>query len=76
MPAIENLDQPLRVSINGNERDVRAGTSLADLLRDLGIGSEGTAAAVNDRVVARAEHARYTLSAGDRIEVLHAVAGG
>ncbi|HVL84044.1 MAG TPA: sulfur carrier protein ThiS [Pseudonocardia sp.] len=75
----------LRVTVNGEPRDVVDGTTVADLLADLldqrdgtpvGSAGDGTAVAVNDDVVPRGEWAGAVLVADDRIEVLDAVAGG
>ena len=66
----------MKATINGESRDVGAGTTLERILADLEIPPKGTAVAVNDRVVPRTEHAKYTVREGDRIEIIVAVAGG
>jgi sulfur carrier protein len=66
----------LTVFINGTLHTVSARCTIADLLRDREIRSEGTAVAVNDAVIARSRHAQHVLHDSDRIEILHAVAGG
>jgi sulfur carrier protein len=62
--------------VNGEERDVRAGTSLAGLLRELGFAGRRVAVAVNREVVPRTAHESRELATGDRIEILEAVGGG
>jgi sulfur carrier protein len=63
--------------VNGSERDLPAGTTVARLLEELGIaGTDGIAVAHNERVVPRAHFAERELAAGDRIEIIRAVAGG
>lgn len=62
--------------VNGEERDVRPGATLADLIAVLSPESRGVAAAVNDAVVPRSEWTSRALSPHDRIEVLTAVQGG
>jgi sulfur carrier protein len=66
----------VRATVNGSERDVAEGTTLAQLLRDLGTATPGIAVAVNDRVVQRSAHDATTIEEGDRIEIVRAVGGG
>lgn len=66
----------MRLTINGSEREVGEGLTVAALLDELAIRRDGTAVALNDDVVPRAEHAARTLADGDRLEIIVAVAGG
>jgi sulfur carrier protein len=66
----------MRMSINGEERDVADGATIADLLAGLELRRDGIAVAVNDDVVPRTEHTVRTLRDGDRVEIIVAVAGG
>jgi sulfur carrier protein len=66
----------MRMSINGEERDVADGATIATLLAELDLRRDGIAVALNDDVVPRTEHAVHTLHDGDRIEIIVAVAGG
>ena len=66
----------IAVCVNGETREVRAGTSVAELLRELGFGGRRVAVAVNRDVVPRAVHEERGVLAGDRIEILEAVGGG
>lgn len=63
----------VRIHVNGEPRDVPAGTTLAGLL---GEPQPGLAAAVNGHVVPGAEWARTRLEDGDRVEFVRAVGGG
>jgi len=67
----------MRVQINGDTRDTEANT-VGDLLRELGVDTDrrGSAIAVNDRVVPRAEWDATQLVEADRVEVIRAVQGG
>jgi sulfur carrier protein len=67
----------IEIWINGTARTVRA-TDVRGLLVELGHdpGGRGIAVARNGEVVPRAEWARSTLAAGDRIDVVGAVQGG
>jgi sulfur carrier protein len=64
------------VSVNGESREVAAGTFLDALVRTLTTAPSGVAAALNETVVPRAQWPSTPLSEGDRVEVLTAVQGG
>ena len=66
----------MEVTVNGTARALDEGTTVAGLLDALAVRRDGTAVALNDDVVPRAEHARRTLREGDRLEIIVAVAGG
>jgi sulfur carrier protein len=64
------------VRVNGEERELRAGSTVAELVRELGLAGRRVAVAVNRSVVPRAAFEARRLAAGDRIEILEAVGGG
>ncbi|GAA3370415.1 sulfur carrier protein ThiS [Streptomyces sannanensis] len=66
----------MTVSVNGEAREVAAGTTLDTLVATLTAAPSGVAAAVNETVVPRSRWATTTLGDGDRVEVLTAVQGG
>jgi sulfur carrier protein len=66
----------MRMTINGAERDVADGATIATLLAELELRRDGIAVAVNDDVVPRTDHTVRTLHDGDRVEIIVAVAGG
>ena len=66
----------MTLTVNGESREVAAGTTLASLLDALDVRRDGTAVALNDDVVPRARHLDTVLSDGDRLEIIVAVAGG
>lgn len=70
--------EEVNVTVNGDERIVASGTTLADLVRSLGRDPErpGVAVAVNGTVVARGAWERRTIAPGEDIEVVAAVQGG
>ena len=65
-----------RSTVNGEPHEIAPGTTLAVLLSQLGVPSDGVAVAVNERVVPRARFAEHVLGAGDAVEIIRAVAGG
>jgi len=66
----------MRARVNGVDRELAHGATIADVLRLLEIPPNGVAVAVNGEVVPRAEHPRTVLADGADIEVLTAVQGG
>lgn len=66
----------MKARVNGVERELADGATVADLLRLLEIPGSGVAVALNGEVVPRAEHPRTVLADGADVEVLTAVQGG
>ena len=66
----------MRIEVNGESREIAPLSTVADLLRELGVQSGPVAVERNREIVPRAEHASTALSAGDRIEVVQFVGGG
>jgi sulfur carrier protein len=66
----------MRLSVNGAQRELPAGATVADLLRELGLAPERVAVERNERLVRRTEHASTALAEGDRLEVVTLVGGG
>ena len=68
----------MNVVINGQERDMTDGSTVADVLRTLGRdpGGRGIAVALNGEVLPRSGWERDRVAEGDRIEVLSATQGG
>src|SRR5215831_1710634 len=66
----------LRLSVNGEPRTAPAGTTVAALLRDMGIDPARVAVERNQDVVPRRTWAEATLADGDRVEIVAFVGGG
>ena len=66
----------MQIILNGQPRAVLNGTTLAQLLDELGMQARHVAVEINLELVPRAEHAGHTLSEGDRLEVVTLVGGG
>ena len=67
----------MKLIVNGEERDVSEGLTLAQVLDAFGLSpSYGIAVAVNDTVVPRGRLQDYRPTDGDAIEIINAVAGG
>jgi sulfur carrier protein len=66
----------MRVTVNGAAGDRPTGTSVDDVVIELGRGRSGIAVALNDEVVPRSQWPLVELRDGDRIEILTAAQGG
>jgi sulfur carrier protein len=70
------VSETVRVTVNGEARDVRAGTSVAQLIRCVTDQDKGIAVAVNGEVMPRREWPAVALADRDQVEVVTAVQGG
>ena len=66
----------MKISINGEPREVQEGITIQELLERLGTVKERVAVEVNTAVVRRARHAEHRLAEGDRVEIVTFVGGG
>jgi sulfur carrier protein len=66
----------MRVNINGDLGDLPDGTTVDDVVVQLGKGRKGVAVAVNDEVVSRSRWTTTELAEDDRVEILTAAQGG
>jgi len=62
--------------INGVEQELRAGFTVADLVRELMLEGKRIAVERNGDIVPRSLHAQTCIAPGDRVEVVVAVGGG
>jgi thiamine biosynthesis protein ThiS len=66
----------LRITINGEARDVPENLTLSGLINHLALAPERLAVEVNREVVRRANWPHTLLAEGDRVEIVHFVGGG
>jgi sulfur carrier protein len=67
----------VKVVVNGEERDLRPGTTVAQLVESApGAAGRGVAVAVDAEVVPRSAWATTRLSEGQRVELLAPIQGG
>ena len=64
------------LTVNGEPREVPAGTTVAALLAELNVPARGSAVERNRELVPRRDHAETPLAAGDRVEIVTLVGGG
>ncbi len=66
----------ISIVVNGEERTVRAGETVTDLIRALELDPERLAIELDRRIVKRAQWPATTLSAGAKLEIVQFVGGG
>ncbi len=72
-----NIEQSsLNVTLNGEPHRVAEGSTVASLIRDLGLKSDRVAVEMNLTIVARTAWEHTEIPAAARIEVVQLVGGG
>lgn len=66
----------MRITLNGNAREVAEGRTLPALLAELGTGPEYVAVERNGEIVERTDFDGVVLQADDRLEIVRFVGGG
>jgi thiamine biosynthesis protein ThiS len=70
------MGEAVEITVNGEQRRIDAGTTVAALVASLGYGDRPVAVERNLEVVPRARHAACVIESGDRIEIVVFVGGG
>ena len=66
----------VEITVNDEPREIAAGTTLAELLKEMQYQPKFVAVERNLKLVPRAEHPECVLEAGDQLEVVTLVGGG
>ena len=66
----------MKITVNGQEREIRDGATLAELIAELSLHDEQVAVERNLEIVPRTEYPFCRLQTGDRLEVVTLVGGG
>lgn len=66
----------MQIRLNGKDRDVGEGITVAQLLEELEIRPERVAVLVNQGIVKKPSYASTMIQEGDAVEVLTVMAGG
>jgi sulfur carrier protein len=66
----------MRVTLNGEARELREGLTVAELVGDLGLRARRIAVEVNLDVLPRDAYAAHALRDGDVVEIVHFIGGG
>ncbi len=71
-----NAQNEIEVTVNGNTHSLEAGSTLGELLQQLGHEPNRIATAVNGDFVARVLRAEHRLEDGDRVHCFQPIGGG
>lgn len=66
----------MQITVNDENRDISPGSTIADLLNELGLRPKFVAVERNLELIPRARHAECELVENDRLEVVTLVGGG
>ena len=69
-------ERVIAVVANGTAREVESGATIVDLLQQFGWRPEWVVVEYNGEALERARYQSVKLHAGDRLEIVRAVAGG
>ncbi|OLC98578.1 MAG: thiamine biosynthesis protein ThiS [Acidobacteria bacterium 13_1_40CM_4_58_4] len=64
------------ITVNGEQRSANPGSTVADLLRELGLDTGRVAIERNLEILSRPDWQKTILQAGDRYEIVQFVGGG
>jgi thiamine biosynthesis protein ThiS len=70
------MNEVLQIMVNGEPRQVGAGTTVADLVAALGLQPQQVAVERNKEIVRRPDHAEALLEDDDELEVVTFFGGG
>lgn len=71
-----NATETIRVTLNGDAREIARGRSVETLLLDLGLHPRLVVVEHNREIIERARYADTPVNDGDTLEVVHFVGGG
>jgi sulfur carrier protein len=66
----------LTIILNGEPREIAAGSTLGDVLVAAGYAERRIAVEINREIVPKSTHGERVVHDGDRIEIVHALGGG
>ncbi len=71
-----NPDETLSILLNGEAREFVAGSTVADLVKQLDIASGRFAVELNREIVPKSQLEHRALQSGDKLEIIGFVGGG
>lgn len=66
----------MEILLNGITHQLENSSNITELLKQLELTGKRLAVEVNTEIIPRSQFGNYTLSAGDRVEIVHAIGGG
>lgn len=70
------VENTIRVRLNGEDRELAAGLTVADLLNELGLHPRTVVVEHNREILQRDQLNNARVEAGDTLELVHFVGGG
>jgi thiamine biosynthesis protein ThiS len=70
------MSPSIAITVNGQERDIADGETVAALLRAIGLDTRKVAVERNEEIVPRSTYDSVALTPGDRLEIVHFIGGG
>lgn len=70
------MSEPIRIQLNGTEREIAPDTSVRDLIVSLELEPELIVVERNRSILRRGQYEDVSVEAGDVIELVHFVGGG
>jgi sulfur carrier protein len=64
------------IKLNGEQREIPEGTTVAQLVQELGLEGKRIAVEINETLVPRTQHATHELQESDEMEIVQAIGGG
>ncbi len=66
----------ITIILNGDNKQLDSGTSIAQLLETLDLSEKRLAVEINQQIIARSDFSNFTLSDQDKVEIVQAIGGG
>jgi len=66
----------ITITVNGEQRSAQLGSTITDLLRDMGLDPGRVAIERNLEILSRPDWAKTNIQSGDRYEIVQFVGGG
>lgn len=66
----------ITITVNGEQRDAKPGSTVTDLLLEMGLDPGRVAIERNLQILSRPEWQKTSIQAGDRYEIVQFVGGG
>jgi thiamine biosynthesis protein ThiS len=68
--------EPISIQVNGEQKEAPAGSSVRELLEQLGLNPARVAIEYNLRILPKAKWEETRVASGDRFEIVQFVGGG
>ena len=66
----------MEITLNGKPTSIDPNSSILKLLENIKIQSDGTAVAVNGKIIKQSNFENYIINPDSRVEIIRAVGGG